>query len=115
MAHPLIEKFFRKKGIKGPEELDDTAMPDGSPNERQTVERWKAILSKEKLTTDDIEEFCRIQIETIEAKWNDLTLEQTKKAELIPYHVVYKRMLVAISSPLQQRQALEKQLTEMLK
>lgn len=104
-----------KKGIKDFNELDSTPMPDGSPTERQTFESYNAILSKEELTIDDVKHFCQSQIDVIENKWKDMTIETAKKAELICYHTVYKALLAAISSPRSARESLEKYLIELTK
>ena len=103
----LLNRLFEKKGIKDVNEL--------SKEERATYDNWKVILAKEELTTNDIKEFCKTQCDIIEGKWKSYDIDQNKKAELIPYHVVYKTLLSAIGSPKNAREALEKQLNEMLK
>ena len=103
----ILDKFLQKRGLSSPKDLDNTPTSDGSPTELQTFEKWKGILSKETLTLEDIKIFLQSQIGIIEAKWRDLNLEQSKKAELIPYHTVYKTLLQAIDAPLSERQALE--------
>jgi hypothetical protein len=104
--HGLIEKLLNKRGIKNPDQLD--------PEEKQTFENWQLVLNKSELTTADIVTFCRSQVSVIESKWKDLDVPQAKKAELIPYHTVYKMMLAAIESPLSARNALEMQLNQLL-
>jgi len=104
--HSLIEKLLNKRGIKNPEQLDK--------DERQTFENWQLVLNKDELTTKDIVSFCRSQVSVIENKWKDLEMSQAKKAELIPYHVVYKTMIAAIESPRAARDALEIQLNQLL-
>lgn len=110
--HQLLEKIFKKRGIKSFNDLDNEPNSDGSPNERQTFENWNKILSKDELTTADIKEFCSSQISVIEGKWKDLTVSNEKKAELIPYHTVYKALLVAIDAPKVAREQLQKQLEQ---
>lgn len=109
----ILDKWLHKKGVKDPSDLDNKPMPDGSPTEKQTYEIYKAILGKEQLTLDDIKKFCERQLSVIETKWTDLNLEQIKKAEMIPYHTVYKTLLLAIDSPKAAREALEKQLEQL--
>ena len=111
----LLEKFLNKRGVKDPEELDNTPMPDGSLTERQTFDNWRAILSKDELTLEDIKHFCERQIAVIEGKWADLNIEQARKAEMIPIHTVYKALLLAIDSPRSAREALEQQLEQLTK
>ena len=100
--HVLLQKLLGKRGIKDIAALDE--------EEKVTFQGWQKILSKEELNIDDIKEFCNSQISVIEGKWQDYNLENTKKAELIPYHTVYKTLLLAISSPKVAREALEQQL-----
>jgi hypothetical protein len=113
--HTLIEKLLRKRGIKDFSELDNEPMIDKSPTEKETFEGWQAVLSKEELTIKDIKEFCESQIGIIEGKWKDLSIQNEKKAELIPYHTVYKNLLAAIDSPQAARENLEKHLIELTK
>lgn len=113
--HSLLTKWLANKGIKNPEELDNSPMPDGSPTERETFEQYRSILAKDELTIEDIKEFCSLQVGLIEGKWSDLTIENAKKAELIPYHTVYKTILNAIGSSKIIREALEKQLEQLTK
>jgi mRNA-degrading endonuclease HigB of HigAB toxin-antitoxin module len=103
----LLEKLFNKRGIKDTTQL--------TKEERQDFDNWTAILSKEELTTEDIKEFCKSQVDIIEGKWSDLNIENSKKAELIPYHTVYSVLLKVIDSPRLAREQLEKQLNELLK
>jgi hypothetical protein len=102
----LIERLLKKRGIKNPTELQ--------PEEKQTFDHWQSILGKEQLTTDDITAFIRTQIGIIEGKWKDLDVPTSKKADLIPYHVVYKTLLAAIESPTHAKKALEIQLNQLL-
>jgi len=104
--HNLIEKLFHKRGIEDLKELD--------PEEKQTFENWQAILSKEELTLPDLKQFCQSQIDIIEGKWRDFNLEQSKKAELIPYHTCYKTILSAVDSPRSARENLEKTLVQLI-
>lgn len=103
----LISRLFRKRGISDVTEL--------APEEKAVFDNWQAILSKEELTIPDLREFCKSQIGTIEGKWLDLNLDHSKKAELIPYHTVYKCILSALDAPKVAREALEKQLLDQLK
>lgn len=104
--HALIEKLLFKRGITSPEELDK--------EEKKTFENWQLVLNKSELSTSDIISFIRSQISIIENKWKDLDTPNEKKAELIPYHVVYKTLLAAIESPKVAREALEIQLNQLL-
>lgn len=105
--HSLLLKLFAKKGIKDLKELDE--------EEKATFDNWNKILSKDELTLEDVKVFCQSQIDIIENKWKDLNLENSKKAEMIPYHTVYKTIFQAINSPKNNREMLEQQLNELLK
>lgn len=111
----ILDIFLKKKGVKSANELDNSPTPDGSPTERQVFEEWKKILDKEELTLGDLKIFIQAQIGVIEAKWRDLNLEQSKKAELIPYHTVYKLLEQTISSPLAEREQLLNHLEQIIK
>lgn len=110
----LIQKLLRKKGVQNLEELDTKKLPDGTPSEKEVFEQWQAVLNKESLSTQDIKTFCEQQIRIIEAKWKDYDKENSKKAELIPFFIVYKTLLEAIDSPKSAREALEKYLNQLL-
>lgn len=102
----ILTRLFKKRGIKSFEDLDN--------EEKSTYEQWEKILSKEEFTMEDLKMFCRGQIDTIETKWSDLNLDKDKKASFIPYHTVYKAILRAIDSPKVAREALEKNLIQLI-
>jgi hypothetical protein len=104
--HSLLHKLFEKRGIKSPDEL--------SPEEKQTFEQWNAVLSKDDISVGGIKEFCEMQVAKIETKWRDMATDNSKKAELIPYHTVYKLIIGVISAPQSEKELLEKQLNELL-
>ena len=102
----ILQRLFEKRGIESIEQLD--------PAEKATFEGWEKVLSKETLTINDVQTFCRSQLGIIEAKWKDYSLEQSKKAELVPYFTVYKCILDAISAPLAAKQQLELHLQQLI-
>lgn len=104
--HNSIEKLLHQRGIQSPDQLD--------PEEKKTFENWQLVLNKSELSTSDIQTFCRSQISVIENKWKDLETPNIKKAELIPYHVVYKTLLAAIESPKAARESLEIHLNQLI-
>ena len=101
----ILNKLLQKRGVKY-EELDK--------EEKKQFEDWKLVLTKDELTTQDIKDFCQSQVDTINGKWQDLNLDQAKKAELIPYFTVYNLLLKVIDSPKEARSALEKNLQQLL-
>ena len=104
--HPILSKLFAKKGITDVQELHI--------EERKTFEAWDKVLSKEELTINEVKEFCQAQINIIENKWSNFDLEQVKKAEMIPYHTVYRTLLSVMNSPRSAREQLEKYLNELI-
>ncbi len=110
----ILTKFLEKRGLKSPEELDDTPNTDGSPTERETFNKWKGILSKETLSLEDMKLFIQGQIGIIEMRWRDMTTSAERKAELIPYHTVYKTLEQAISAPRAEREQLEAHLNQII-
>lgn len=102
----LIGRLLRKRGIDDVEKL--------SAEEKATVENYERILSKRELTVADLREFARFQVDKIEGVWRDQNVEQSRKAELIPYHTVYKTLLQAIEAPEAERKALESVLLQQI-
>lgn len=103
---PILQDLFKKRGIESAEKL--------SLEERATFENYQRILSKRELSIADLREFCAFQINSIETKWRDFSTTAEKKAELIPYHTVYKTLLQAIDAPEAERVALEQVLLQQL-
>ena len=101
----ILNKLLQKRGVQY-EQLDI--------EEKKQFDDWKLVLTKEELSTQDIKDFCQSQVDVIEGKWQDLNLEQIKKAELIPYHTVYNLLLKVIDSPKEARDGLEKNLRQLL-
>lgn len=111
----LLNKLLKKYGVESAEQLDNTPNSDGSPTERDTYENYKKILSADEVLTPEVlQNFLRGQIGMIEMRWKDLTLENAKKAELIPYHTVYKTLEQAISAPRAEREQLEAHLNQII-
>jgi hypothetical protein len=99
MTQSLITKLFEKRGIKDVSEL--------SMEEKSTFDNYQKILSKDKLEVEDLVKFINNQISVIENKWRDMNIDESKKAQLLPYHTVYKAILSAIESPKAEKEALE--------
>lgn len=110
----ILDRFLKSKGVKSPDELDSKPNTDGSPTERDTYEKYRKILSKAELSLDDLKIFLQGQIGMIEAKWKDYTLSSEKKAELIPYHTVYKTLEQTIGSSKAEREQLENYLNQII-
>ena len=110
----ILQKLLQRRGIESIDQLDSKTLPDGSPSEKDKFEEWDKTLSKEDLTIEDIKKFCQGQIDVIEGKWKDLNVDNSKKAELIPYHNVYKTLFNIIDSPRSSRESLENYLNQLL-
>lgn len=111
----ILDKFLKARGLKSPDELDNTPNSDGSPTEKQTFEKWRKVLSQgEVLTVEQIKEFCQSQVAIIEMKWKDMTVDNIKKAEMIPYHTIYKTLEQAMSAPKAEREQLEATLNQLI-
>lgn len=102
----ILERFLQKVGVKSSDQL--------SPEEKVTYENWRKILSKDDLTLKDIKEFCQTQVALIEIKWKDYNLSNEMKAQLIPYHTVYRTLEQVVEAPKQERENLEKQLEQLI-
>ena len=101
----ILNKLLQKRGVKF-DELDQ--------EEKKQFDDWKLVLTKDELSTQDIKNFCQQQVDVINGKWQDLNTEQSKKAELIPYFTVYSLLLKVLDSPKEAREALEKNLRQLL-
>lgn len=99
----ILNRILQKRGVKY-EDLDK--------EEKEQFEQWKLVLVKDELTIDDIRNFCQAQVDTIEARWADLNGKD--KGDLIPYHTVYKLLLKVLNSPKEAREALEKNLNQLI-
>ena len=102
----ILYKLLQKRGIDNIDQLDK--------EEKQIFDNWNAVLSKDELTLEDVKEFCKSQCQIIESKWADYETTNAKKAEMIPYHTVYKTLLQVIDSPRSARENLEKHLQQLL-
>jgi hypothetical protein len=102
----LLSKILKSRNITKIDEL--------SREERATFDNWESVLAKRELTLEDLKQFIAARIDNIEMKWRDMNLDASKKAELVPYHTVYKMISQAISAPEAERAALEKVLVQMI-
>ena len=101
----ILNKILARRGLK---------LEDLDKEEKKTFDQWDKVLSKDELTLEDIKEFCKAQCSIIENKWKSYDIDQSKKAEMISYHVVYKTLLAVIESPKVEREGLERNLNQLL-
>ncbi len=105
--HKLTSRLLTKKGIKDVSEL--------TQDEREVFESYERVLSKDKLNIEDIKRYLETQIRAIEDRWKDYGTENARKAELIPYHTVYRSLLQVIDGPNTERENLEQFLNNLIK
>jgi len=103
--HPILSKTLKARGIE-----DYTKLTD---DEKVEFDNWAKILSKDEVTIERIEEFCNIQLGTIEAQFGT-DLETGKAERLMLLHSVYKSLKKMISGPKAERESLEVYLTSKL-
>lgn len=104
--HQKLANVLEKKGISDLTEL--------TSEEKADFDRWDKVLSEGEITIVRILEFCKQQIKLIELKWRDLSIEQSKKSELIAYHTVYSTLADLITVPKSEKENLEKYLNQLL-
>mgnify|MGYP001563727878 CR=1 FL=1 len=99
----ILARILEKRGIKDAKELDT--------DEREAFEGYQRTLSKPDITIENVKEFLHIQLQVIEGKWKSYDMQN--KADLIPYHTVYKVLLDILNSPQAEREQLEKYLIQL--
>lgn len=106
MALDFINRLFEKRGITAKKEL--------SKDEKETFERWEAILSRGEITVDTIREFCENQVRRIGGEFKNLENSKDKNERLINQFVVYSTLLATITAPATEKEALEKYLEKLI-
>lgn len=104
--HTLIEKLFKKKGIKS---IDDL-----SPEEKADFDRWQGVLSNEPVTLEKFNEFLSLQKNLIETQMGNLDNSLEKNTRLVLLHTVYSKLLKVSVADKTEREALEKYLTSLV-
>ena len=104
--HPLLQKWLNRLGINSVDELNE--------QEKVKFDEWRRIFTTEQVSVDQISAFCTGQISVIEQRWADMTLDNDSKAQLIALHTAYKSILGIISSPLIEKERLERHLSQFL-
>lgn len=98
-----LTKLLEKRGI---DKIEDLA-----PEERDTFNKWKLVLSGDTVTLDSIKEFCTAQIRVIESRCDGITPLTILQQACIH---VYVNLLKAIEAPEAERESLEKYLTQLV-
>lgn len=102
----LISKLLLKKGIKSEDDL--------SQEEKESLSRFKAVLTGEKVTVDSLKEFCLTQIKIVEQKFASGENTQAKDAYLKAILHVYLNLVKAIEAPEIERATLERHLQSLI-
>lgn len=102
--HTLLYNLLGKRNLQ---------VKDLDPQEKQQFERWNSVLEEE-VTVEKVEEFCRIQIERIEAQWENLDSSKLKNERLIIMHTVYGKILRMLKAKKAERRSVEEELVRLL-
>ena len=103
----ILTRILEKRGIKDIKQLD----ADEREAFEEAFEGYQRTLSKPDITIENLKEFLHIQLQVIEGKWKSYDMQN--KADLIPYHTVYKVLLDILNSPQAEREQLEKYLIQL--
>src|SRR3990167_11018874 len=103
----IVDKLLEKRGIKSTEEL--------TPEERETFERWDKALSEE-ISVESITKVCQTQISAIENRWrSDITnMNSQVNQNLVIMHTIYSTLVNVITSPIAEKEVLEKYLVDLV-
>ena len=103
--HKLLHDWLLKLNVK-PGEL--------SGEEKETFDRWNAVLGGEELSVEQIATFCEGQKQEIEKRFEDLDNSPQKNERLILLFTVYNNIIQALHAGEQERKSLEEHLTKLL-
>lgn len=98
-----LTKLLEKRGID--------SIKDLQPEEQETFNRYKLVLSGTGITIDSLKEFCQSQIRLIESKCDGITGLTVMQQACIH---VYINILKAIEAPDAERESLEKYLIQLI-
>ena len=101
-----IDKLLSKRGIENEDDL--------SEEEQSTLQRYKAILSGEKISVENIKTFCQTQVNLIQTKFADNPRTDDDVYLKACLHV-YLNIIKAIEAPELEREILEKHLEQLVK
>jgi len=101
----ILSRLLEKRGVTEDELSGD---------EKVQFNQWKKTLSEEEISVDKIKEFCQKMVGVVEGKWRSWDLTNEQKAELLPYHTVYKAIIDVINGSKVEREQLEEYLTKLI-
>lgn len=105
MITGLLSKLLKKKGIDNVETL--------TQEEQDTFMSWQAVLRGDVLTVEMLKEFCKSQVKIIETKFAEADTKNDTYYKACLH--VYLTLLKVIEAPEQERESLEKYLTQLIK
>jgi hypothetical protein len=100
--NPKLQKLLEKRQIQGLEDLKGS--------EKQDFDRWERVLSEGEITVEKIKLFCESQIRVIEANWKQFTHTDQQ----VIAHTIYKAILECITSPVAEKEQLERYLQQII-
>ena len=109
----LLTKFLTKYKITR-ETLDPKPILPGMLSEKAQFEKWERILSEDVVSVENIESFCKDQINKIESQWNNFDSTSLKNERLVIAHTIYTAILKTIKAPKVEREALEVYLNSLI-
>lgn len=101
----ILSRLLEKRGITEDELVGD---------EKAQFDQWKKTLSGEEVSVEKIKDFCQNMVGVIEGKWRSWDLTNEQKAELLPYHTVYKAIIDVINGSKVEREQLEEYLQKLI-
>ena len=103
--HTLLQRLLQKRNVD-PKEL--------SPEEKQDFDRWESKLQGKDMSVETIVGYCKAQLSSIEALWENLDNSREKNERLILLHTVYSKLIHMVEANEKEREQLEKYLDELI-
>jgi len=101
-----LQKLLKARGISDTKDL--------TPEEKKTFDKWNETLSKKDLKVSDIADFCKIQLEFIEVKLENLDNTDQTNNRLILVMGIYRKIHKYIDGSKAERQSLQKHLEQIV-
>jgi hypothetical protein len=99
--HTKLLEVLAKQGLKE-EQL--------SPEEKVTFDNWNRVLSNEKITLENVRDFCNQQKTIIESMFGTLDNSSQKNDRLVLMHSIYSKIARVTVADHTERLAVEAQL-----
>jgi len=105
--HPLIMRFFKKKGIDGSDQL--------TPEEMRIYDQWNEILTKEAITIEELGKFVGDEIQRLTDKLTNPDISDKRDIFLKARIADYKAIQKIIQRPSTAKNELENYLRKLIK